>query len=384
LTGATLDVGTARIASIANPPFPTATVTNDAPMQGGRDEETDSEYRQRIKQTIQALSNGTTNDLLVAALSVALDNGQRVISAQVAEEFADPDVTVYVDDGTGTVTKTAPQTNIELLIHRAEPGQRRARLANWPAVSGTLSLKKSAYRGTIDAVALAGGAALCTDTGAGLTPSALVGLQLIDDNRNIYSITANTANDFTATVLAGHPNVVVGSYAILPAAFLRSGTDFLFNETTGDIELTMGLVQDDVLAAVPNPVNAYTYYTGLIRQVQKVLNGDPDDLDAFPGVKAAGVKLKVRAPTVQNVSFSLSIISTFGTVETELIAQVQDVVQRYVNSLGVGDDVILAEVIAAVMGVPGVTDTRVNAPASNVIALDGVLPRTKASLITVL
>jgi hypothetical protein len=384
LPGATPNVGTAQVTTLVNPPFPTATVTNDAPMQGGRDEETDSEYRQRIKQTIQALSNGTANDLLVAATRVALPNGQRVISAQVVEEFADPDVSVYVDDGTGAVTTTASQAALELLIHRAEPGQRRARLRHWPVVSGTLSLKRSAVRGTIDLVTVTGGTALCSDAGAGLTTAALVGLTVIDDNRNAYSITANTQNDFAVTVPPAYPAPVPGPYAVLPATFLATGTDFVFNETTGDLELTSGLQRDDVLAAVPNPVNAYTYYTGLIQQAQRVLNGDPDDLDRFPGVKAAGIKLKVRAPVVQNISFSITIISTFGTIETELIAQVKEVVQRYVNGLGVGDDVILAEVVAAVMSVPGVTDTRVNSPASNVILLDGVLPRTRASLITVL
>lgn len=472
LTGAALNVGSGQISDIANPPFQTATVTNDAPTQGGRDEETDAEYRQRIKQTIAALSNGTINDLLVAASAVELDNGQRVITAQVVEDFGgpptilstsltllagigsatltvadasllpasgavvvepttpgqrevltyyakvgnvlslsavttishpassvvvlstddtmSPDVSVYIDDGTGLVTTTATQSVLELLIHKAEPGQRRSRLANWPVVSGTLNLKKSAFQGgpgsptTVNAVTPGVGTALLTITGAGFTPAALVGLTLVDDNRNTYAISANGANDVTVTVPVSYPNPVPGSYAIFPATFLSIGTDYLFNETTGDIELNAGLVLNAALAAVPNPVNSYFYYTGLIQEVQKVLNGDPDDIDNYPGVKASGVKLKVRAPTVQNVSFNITIISTFGTVEADLEASVKDVVQRYVNSLGIGADVVLAEVIAAVMSVPGVTDTRVNSPLTNIVVLDDVLPRTKSSLITIL
>ena len=91
-------------------------------------------------------------------------------------------------------------------------------------------------------------------------------------------------------------------------------------------------------AAVPNPTNAYTYYTGLIREVQRVLKGDPLDLDNYPGQAAVGVKLKVRAPTLQNISFNLIIVSGFGVVESTLSAAIRDAVQGYVNALGIGDD----------------------------------------------
>lgn len=391
LTGSALNVGTGQVTDIANPPFQTATVTNDANFQGGRDEETDSEYRQRIKQTIQALSNGTINDLTVAASGVVMPSGQRVITAQVLEEFADPDVTLFIDDGTGSVTTTDSQTTTEILLHKAEAGQRRARVANWPVVtSSSLRLKKSAYRGgtgsatTINTVTPGVGDANCTVTGAGFTPAALVGLSVIDDNRNVYVISANGANDFTVTVDVGDPDPVPGSYAILSATYLTEVTDYLFNETTGDIELVTGLTTNDSLVAEPDSGSAYSYYTGLIQEVQKVLNGDPADLDTYPGVKAAGVKVKVRAPTVALYEFSITVISTFGTVESDLVSSVKDVVQKYVNGLGIGADVILAEIIAAVMGIPGITDVRMNSPVANIVVLDGVLPRTKASLITVL
>jgi uncharacterized phage protein gp47/JayE len=91
----------------------------------------------------------------------------------------------------------------------------------------------------------------------------------------------------------------------------------------------------------------------------------------------------VRAPTLQNVSFNLIVVSGFGVVEASLSAAIRDAVQGYVNGLGIGDDVILAEVIAAVMAVPGVVDVKIGTPSSNVTVLDGTLPRTRASLITI-
>src|SRR5205823_4267507 len=116
-------------------------------------------------------------------------------------------------------SSTASQAATEILIHRAEPGQRRARLAHWPVVSGTLSLKRSSMQGgsgsptTISAVTSAGNSAVCTVTGAAFTPSALVGLKMLDDNRNTFVVTANSANDITVALTGGGPRPVPGSYA---------------------------------------------------------------------------------------------------------------------------------------------------------------------------
>lgn len=382
LTGAALNVGTSQISGLLSPPFQTAYALNEAPMQGGRDEETDDDFRQRIKETIQALSNGTYNDILVAASGVSLTTGQRVINVQEVEQFVDPDVTVFIDDGTGMVETTASLVGTELLIYPAELGQRRSRLGNWPVVSGTLNLKKSDFRGTVTSVVNGVGSSVMNVAGTPFVAAALVGRKVFDANRVLFTITANTTSSFTVTTSTINP--VPGTYAILAATFLVLGTDYLFNETNGDIELVSGLVAGDALAASPNPTNAYTYYTGLIREVQKVLNGDPTDLVNYPGVKASGIKVKVQAPTISTFSFTITVISVFGTVEADLVAQIRDAVVRYVNGLGVGDDVILAEIVAACMAIPGVSDVRVNDPSTNAIVLDGSLPRTKASLITVL
>lgn len=380
-TGVAYNVGTGRVSIIAAPAFPTMTVTNDTNFEGGQDLETDSDYQQRIDDTIQSLSTGNITALRTAALAVSLATGERVVTAQEVEEFSDPDVSVYIDNGLGTASTTAQVTTNELLIYNAEPGQRRAKLAHWPIVSGSLFLKSSAFRGVLSAVVPGVGVAVVTDSSAAYGVNALIGLTMVDLNQNFFPIVSNTATTITVTVTGANP--IVGAYSVLPASYLVEGTDYLFNETTGDIELVSGLAQYDSLAAVPSVV-AYTYYTGLIAEVQRVLNGDPDDLETYPGVKAEGVKVKVRAPSFQNISISITVLSSFGAIDDDTVTAVKDALQAYVNGLGIGADVVIAELIAAAMGVPGVTDAIINSPTTNVIVADGVLPRTKASLITVL
>jgi uncharacterized phage protein gp47/JayE len=383
LTGAATIVGGGQISVITGAPFSTATVTNDAVTMGGQDLELDDAYRQRIKQTIAALSNGTLNDLYVATSQVALASGQRVVSVQVVENFTDPDVTVYIDDGTGAVATTADVTARELLIFPANSaGQRRAHLQNWPVVSGTLHLSSSTYAGVSSLVTPGSGNAVLTVTPY-VAPAdhALAGQTLIDPNYNLFTITDNVGGAITVTVVGGL-NPLAGAYAVLSSSFLTLGTDYLFNETTGDIELTSPLGQGFALFATPSGGVAYTYYTGLIQEVQRVLNGDPSNLTVYPGVKATGVKLKVQAPAALNVSLTLAVYTSSGVSEAALLSSVQTAVQTYVNGLSVGDDVILAKIVEVTMQVPGVADCRILSPTSNIIVADGYLPRTRTSLIT--
>lgn len=386
LAGEDFNVGSGLINTIQSPPFATATVVNDGIFLAGADEETDEDLVQRVADYIQSLSEGNYVALQFAALNVELESGQRVVFSQVVEEFTDPDVSVYIDDGAGTAVSTADQTEKERLIFPAETGQRRARLLNWPVVSGTLKLKKSDLRGTIEIVTPGVGVADMEDTGAAFTPGALVGREIVDADRNLYPITANTATEVSVTVAVGQPMPTIGDYAILATGFLTIDVDYLFNETTGDIELTSGLTAGDALYAYPSggPSLAYTYYTGLMQEVQKVLNGDPRDLATYPGVKATGVKVKVRAPVRTNITINTTVITAGGIVEEDLEVLIKDAIQNYVNSLGIGDDVIVAELITAVMGVDGVTDVKINTPSSNYIIPDGTIARTRASIITVL
>ena len=71
----------------------------------------------------------------------------------------------------------------------------------------------------------------------------------------------------------------------------------------------------------------------------------------------------------------LSVTPARGFTVVQLTPSVQTAVETYVNALGMGATIVIAEVIAAVMALPGVGDLQVLAPSSNVSMPAGTLPR---------
>jgi len=103
-----------------------------------------------------------------------------------------------------------------------------------------------------------------------------------------------------------------------------------------------------------------------LAEVQSVIDGDGTAEN--PGYRAAGVNIVVAKPSVvtQNVTVVVTAVSE-GVDINQLIADVQVAIVDYVNSLGIGADIIYAELVAAVMGVFGVFDCTFSTPTANVI-----------------
>ena len=79
------------------------TVTNDE-ASNGRDRESDSSFRARLKRHVQSLSRGTPTAVEGFALNVQLVDGRRVLFAKVIEPVLPTGrYDVYIDDGTGTI-----------------------------------------------------------------------------------------------------------------------------------------------------------------------------------------------------------------------------------------------------------------------------------------
>ena len=163
-----------------------------------------------------------------------------------------------------------------------------------------------------------------------------------------------------------------------PAINLVLGTDYYLDEGTGTIHLVgayaAGLTALDALAV------SYTHYTGLIQESQWYLDGRTSELTEYPGGRAAGSRLRVLPPekfvpaiTVKTTVFAGFTKATVDeTVRTNLVA--------YVNGLGVGEDIILAELYDVAMAVEGLKDFLVTSPvpanpANNIAVNDGQIAR---------
>jgi uncharacterized phage protein gp47/JayE len=159
-------------------------------------------------------------------------------------------------------------------------------------------------------------------------------------------------------------------------------TQYYFNPASGHIRLVSakfptGLDAGDVITG------DYVRYTGLIEEVQKVIDGDAGDRSTYPGHRAGGVLAKVQAPLAisQTVTVNIDVIAGYdqATVQTA----VEAVISAYINGLGINEDVIYNELVERIMTVVGVHDCNLTDPAANQTINDGQIARISSSALTV-
>jgi uncharacterized phage protein gp47/JayE len=392
-TGAAQNATAGAISLFESTPFPTATVTNGATLQGGTDLETDADFRARIKESWQALSSSTVLRILAEALKVQIPStGQRVITAKVIEPIAPGASTLYINDGTASYSpSTVGVEASEFLIGVAEAGQLRAGLDYWPIVSDSEILLVSLERGTTTAT----GTNSLTDSTKSWGTNDWQNFKVKDSNNQIYSI---ASNDGTELTLSGGATPAPGAYAIFDPTIattfptgsrLTKNVDYIINDTNGQVELTTtsfptGLEANDCLLVYYNgATDSYVYYDGLLREVQRVINGDPNDLETYPGVKAAGSVVEVTAPSIVTVTVAASMSAVEGYDEADLRDLAKSAIVDYINSLSIGEDVIRSKIIEVAMSITGVLDFAVTTPATNTVITDSQLAKTTLANITV-
>lgn len=108
--------------------------------------------------------------------------------------------------------------------------------------------------------------------------------------------------------------------------------------------------------------------SSLLARTQEVIDGYYDEAgNPISGWKAAGVKVEVIAATTSYVAVTGQLsISQFGYQSSDVIAQVEAAIGEYIGQLDVGADVIVSEIIAAAMGIDGVTNFILSAPTADV------------------
>ena len=370
-------------------------VTNPAATLQGRDEEGDDAFRSRIKEFIKSLARSTVDALEFVALGVVDDSGKEVIFSHLFEDPLDAGKGIlYIDDGFGTAEET---------------------LVSSP--DGDIS----------DISASAGGEQTITDNGEGLFLTSMIGRDFViagalAANNGTHIIldvpTANTVviDNGTGTAetpgsatwdvgpeivtrgLAGPPpgSAVGGEEFLLldnkpvktealPALTVTSSTrgalvlntDVYLNPSAGRLYFTPALAAAEVITA------EYTYFSGLISAVQKVVDGDENDRDNFPGYRAGGINIRVLTPDVVVVAVEATLIFEEGVDASGVIASAETVVSEYINNLGISKDVVRNELIEQIMGVVGVHDLTLVLPASNVPILDDEIPRSLAANISI-
>jgi len=121
-------------------------------------------------------------------------------------------------------------------------------------------------------------------------------------------------------------------------------------------------------------VDAYKYFTGLLKRIQSTVDGLEAD-SAFEGVRAAGVQVEVKAPLTQLIAFEIDVILNEGVAISNVIDDIKNAVSSYVNSTKVGEDIILNEIVERIMAISGIFDLEVVLPVANVPIADNEIAR---------
>lgn len=155
--------------------------------------------------------------------------------------------------------------------------------------------------------------------------------------------------------------------------------DYSLNPSTGQIEL-LAASWPTGLGAGDSARAEYRFYTGLIAEVQRVIEGDPTDAST-PGVRGHGVQIRVLAPQTlyQTVVAQISVLDDY---DSAVVSQaVRSAIQGYINGLGIGEHVIVSELIERAMSVAGMFNFRLTSLTGSSPATDQIVLRTQVARI---
>jgi uncharacterized phage protein gp47/JayE len=132
-------------------------------------------------------------------------------------------------------------------------------------------------------------------------------------------------------------------------------------------------------------ISGYQFWTGLKRRVQRTLDGYAPDPVSFQGVRAAGVGIEAREPQIQRVTMTIKVTTNQGVALSSISDTIKSSVIGFINSLGLGQNVVLSEVVSIIQSISGVKSVVLANPVleQEIITVnDNAIARTSASEIT--
>lgn len=393
LVGASTRVGANQITQWTTPPFSGATVTNPASATRGSDREEDDDYRQRIKDTVQSFSGGGTPLSIVTKVKGLQDpeTGARVAFVQMVEPVLPGRSLLYITDGTlGFSLQQQPFLGRDVVISDATVGDARGKLGTYGppynySTTAPVAPRLFSSAGTARGTSTSVGVNFLEDTTQAMTTNAFAGMWVKTTDNVFRLVASNTAVRF---VFSAGDTPTAGSWSVynFSGSPLVPGTDFQFNQATGDLELTVALGSHDGLVAASDgaspSLGAYLYASGLAAHVQRSVNGDPADFSSFPGFRVGGNQVLVAVPTTISQAFVFSIVPARGFTLAQLVVPIQVAVQTLVNASGLGATIKISDLIVAIKAVPGVDDVFPVTPSANISVPNGTQMRVAPSDIT--
>lgn len=114
--------------------------------------------------------------------------------------------------------------------------------------------------------------------------------------------------------------------------------------------------------AIKQGLDSYKYNTGLIREANRIVYGDPRDPVTYPGVGAAGADIFIREPLTLRVQVSIAVRLNTGVPFAQMVDQVRSNVGSLINSNPVGQPIAISSIVDVVSIIPGVQSVAISSP----------------------
>jgi len=101
-------------------------------------------------------------------------------------------------------------------------------------------------------------------------------------------------------------------------------------------------------------IDGYTYYTGLLQKVQRIVDGYEPDAADFPGQRAVGSAIETLPPLPFQVNLALTVITNAGVNLGDVSNNIKSAIIDYVEGLAVGAPIIMSQIIADIQPIKGV------------------------------
>jgi len=392
--GADGNVGQGTLIRFQGKPAGVDEVTNLASFIQGRDEESDDAFRKRLLDVVAAIPRSTVDALRFLVLGLEDSaSGKEVVFSHV---FEDPNLPgtadIYIDDGAGTaesnetVVRSASFDSIAAPIAGAQTATDADGDFNSDQVGQNIVVAGEANptnNGTFPVTAVTASTITYTNA-AGVIAAAPTGTYATQGE----NLTRGLAGPPADTAIGGEEYLDLDNKPVREASTftatsstrgaltrgLSPAGQYTLNPANGRLKFDPPLVLGERIDVI------YTYFTGLIRFVQRNVDGDETDRTNFPGWRAAGILVRVLPPTIRQLSVVAKISPVEGSDLTTIIAEAKAAVSDYINNLGISGDVVLNEIRAAIMGVDGVYNVAVTTPSADITVMnDDELPRIVAA-----
>lgn len=112
--------------------------------------------------------------------------------------------------------------------------------------------------------------------------------------------------------------------------------------------------------------DGYRFDTGLLREANRVIYGDPSDSVTYPGVASADAHINISGPLVKRIQVAVSVRVKSGLRTQDIENRVRSAIATVINKTPIGQSIAFSDIIDAARDVVGVTSVTIASPLFNV------------------